>query len=110
MSCRNALICDETRFAAHAAISAPRRKSLAPPCGRAYSAPIDTVHRPERKDRTMNATYTTTLQTRLVAFAVAVLTSAVVLGSTVAGMQPDEQSSTPVVALERVTITATRTN
>ena len=58
----------------------------------------------------MNATYTTSLQTRVVAFAVAVLTSAVVLGSTVAGMQPVELSNTPVVALERVTITATRTN
>jgi hypothetical protein len=58
----------------------------------------------------MNATYTTSLQTRLVAFAVALLTSALVIGSTVAGMQPHEDTSLNVVALERVTITATRTN
>ena len=42
----------------------------------------------------MNATYTTSLQTRLVAFAVALLTSAVVLGGTVAGMQPRDDGST----------------
>ena len=58
----------------------------------------------------MNATYTTSLQTRLVAFAVAMLTTAVVLGSTVAGMQPQGDTSLNVVALERVTVTATRTN
>jgi hypothetical protein len=58
----------------------------------------------------MNAAYTASVAARLAAFAAAIITSAVVLGSTVAGMQPHEQFNTPVVALERVTITATRTN
>lgn len=58
----------------------------------------------------MNANYTTSLQARFAAFAVALVTSAVVLGSTVAGMQPRSDDASQVVALERVTITATRTN
>ena len=57
----------------------------------------------------MNATYTTSVAAKLTAFAVAFVTSAVVLGSTVAGMQPRNDAQN-VVALERVTITATRTN
>ncbi len=57
----------------------------------------------------MNATYTTSVSARLAAFAAALLTSAVVLGATLAGMQPHEDASA-VVALERVTVTATRTN
>jgi hypothetical protein len=58
----------------------------------------------------MNATYTTSLPARFAAFAVALLTSAVVLGSTVSGMQPRSDDFSQVVALERITITATRTN
>jgi hypothetical protein len=58
----------------------------------------------------MNATYTTSLPARFAAFAVALLTSAVVLGSTVAGLQPRSDDATQVVALERITIKATRTN
>ncbi len=58
----------------------------------------------------MKTTYTTSLPARLVAFAVALLTSALVLGSTVAGMQPHDAGNLDVVALERITITATRTN
>ena len=58
----------------------------------------------------MNANYTTSLQTRFAAFAVALVASAVVLGSTVAGMQPRSDDAMQVVALERITITATRTN
>jgi hypothetical protein len=58
----------------------------------------------------MNAHYTTSLSARLAAFAAALLTSAVVLGSTVAGLQSHEEASAPVVAMERVTVTATRTN
>ena len=59
----------------------------------------------------MNANYTTSLQARFAAFAVALVTSAVVLGSTVSGMQPrSDEASQQVVALERITITATRTN
>lgn len=58
----------------------------------------------------MNANYTTSLQARFAAFAVALVTSVVVLGSTVAGMQPRGDDANQVVALERITITATRTN
>ena len=59
----------------------------------------------------MNAHFTTSLPSRLTAFAVAVLTSAVVLGSTVAGMQPrDEAASTQLIALDRITIRATPLN
>ena len=39
-----------------------------------------------------------------------VLTSAVVLGSTVAGMQPRDEAGMQVIALERVTVTAPRIN
>ena len=48
--------------------------------------------------------------TKLTAFVAAVITSAIVLGSTVAGMQPHEDASQSVASLERVTVTATRTN
>src|SRR5262245_32386145 len=79
----------------------------------AFTGCLQCVHRQRNttpKDRTMNAAYTASLSARFAAFAAAVLTSAVVLGSTMAGMQPDEDTSAPVVALERVTVTATRTN
>jgi hypothetical protein len=58
----------------------------------------------------MNANFTTSLQTRLTAFAVAVLTSAVVLGSTVAGMQPRDDAAMQVIALDHVTIRAASVN
>jgi hypothetical protein len=59
----------------------------------------------------MNANFTANLTTRLTAFAVAALTSAVVLGSTVAGMQPrDETAGTQLIVLERVTVRATSLN
>jgi hypothetical protein len=58
----------------------------------------------------MNANYTTPVSVRLAAFAVAVLASAVVLGSTVAGLQPKNEAGMNVVAMERVTITAPRVN
>ena len=60
----------------------------------------------------MNATdFRLSLSTRLAALAVAVCTSSVVLGATVAGMQPhDESASTQVIALERVTVRATPVN
>jgi hypothetical protein len=54
----------------------------------------------------MNANYTTSLQARFAAFAVALVTSVVVLGSTVAGMQPTDEFNTSLVAMERVVITA----
>jgi hypothetical protein len=58
----------------------------------------------------MNANANTSAVTKMTAFILAVLTSAVVLGSTVAGLQPKDDAGAHVVAMERVTITATRTN
>lgn len=58
----------------------------------------------------MNANFTTSLKTRLIAFAVAVLASTVVLGGTVAGMQPSAESTMQVIALDHVTVRATSTN
>jgi hypothetical protein len=58
----------------------------------------------------MNAYLTSSLTSRLTALAVAVVTSAVVLGSTVAGMQPREDASMQVIALERVTVRAPSVN
>ena len=109
MNCKTVPWRDESAVAVHAAISAARRKSLEMPLHGAYSAAIDT-HTEARKDHTMNATYTTSFLTRATAFVVAALTSAVVLGSTVAGMQPHDDAGLQTIALERVTITATRTN
>lgn len=55
----------------------------------------------------MNANVTAPIATRIAAFAAAILTSTVVIGATVFGMQPDAQTSDlQVVALERVVITA----
>ena len=58
----------------------------------------------------MYATDTVSVAAKLAAFAVALVANVVVLGSTVAGMQPREDASQNVAALERVTVTATRTN
>jgi hypothetical protein len=60
----------------------------------------------------MNATaFRPSLSTRLAALAVAMIASSVVLGATVAGMQPhDESAPTQVIALERVTVRATPVN
>ena len=60
----------------------------------------------------MNATdFRLSLSTRLAALVVAVCTSSVVLGATVAGMQSrDEGTSTQVIALERVTVRAAPVN
>jgi hypothetical protein len=59
----------------------------------------------------MNAAATPSFSTRLAAFVVALLASGVVLGSTVAGMQPrDDGARQHVIALERVTVTAARLN
>jgi hypothetical protein len=58
----------------------------------------------------MYATDAVSVAAKLTAFVVAVITSAIVLGSTVAGMQPREDASQNVASLERVTVTATRTN
>lgn len=57
----------------------------------------------------MNANFSATAKARIAAFAAAVLTSTIVLGATVAGMQPAEQNPT-VVALERVVVTASHVN
>ena len=57
----------------------------------------------------MYATDTVSVATKLAAFVVALVASVIVLGSTVAGMQPREGASQNV-ALESVTITDTRIN
>lgn len=57
----------------------------------------------------MYATDTVSVAAKLAAFTVAVITSAVLLGSTVAGMQPREDALQNV-ASARATVTATRTN
>jgi len=59
----------------------------------------------------MNATFTAPIKTRIAAFVAAILTSTVVLGATVLGMQPDGQGADlQVVALERVVVTAPAVN
>jgi hypothetical protein len=55
----------------------------------------------------MNANFTAPIATRIAAFAAAILTSTVVLGATLIGMQPETQTSDlQVIALERVVVTA----
>jgi hypothetical protein len=100
---------DETAFAVHSANSADCRKSLETPVAAAYSPLIDNALAPA-KDHTMYATDTVSVATKLTAFVVALVANVIVLGSTVAGMQPREDASQNVAALERVTVTATRTN
>lgn len=58
----------------------------------------------------MKTLSTLTATARLTAFAMALAASAVVLGSTIAGMQPGDHTGLEMVALERVTITAERVN
>jgi hypothetical protein len=68
---------------------------------------------PTTKDLTMtNATYTARpAAARVASFFLAVLASASVLGATVAGMQPRYDGAAPqVVALDSVTVTATKAN
>jgi hypothetical protein len=55
----------------------------------------------------MNASYTTPATARIAAFVAAFLTSVVVLGSTVVGMQPHDDASASLVALQRATVNAT---
>ena len=55
----------------------------------------------------MNANYTTTATARIAAFLGAVLTSALVLGSTVAGMQPRDDANANLLALQRTTVNTT---
>jgi hypothetical protein len=47
---------------------------------------------------------------RAAAFFFAFVASATVLGATVAGMQPRLDSDTPAIAMEAVTVTATKVN
>jgi uncharacterized membrane protein len=56
----------------------------------------------------MNAHYSTPAKARVAAFVAAVLTSALVLGSTVAGMQPKDEAQ-HLMALERAHSSATVT-
>jgi hypothetical protein len=55
----------------------------------------------------MNATYNTPARARIAAFVGAVLTSAVVLGATVLGMQPKDGFGGSTIALERITVKPT---
>ncbi|MCA3218305.1 MAG: hypothetical protein ING59_07055 [Burkholderiales bacterium] len=45
-------------------------------------------------------------QTKIVAFALAALTSVSLLGATIGGMQPSGQTDVQLIALDTVTITA----
>ena len=59
----------------------------------------------------MNARFAAPTATRIAAFAAAILTSSVVLGSTVLGMQSGTQAADlQVVALDRVVVTAPAVN
>jgi hypothetical protein len=59
----------------------------------------------------MYAPRTASVKARVAAFIGAVLTSTVVLGSTVAGMQPrDEAGGQPLIALQPVTISSPAAN
>jgi len=101
---------DETAPAVQSAIRAVRRKSLAARIAAAYSSLIAATN-PERKDRTMNAKFAAPTATRIAAFAAAILTSTVVLGATVLGMQSGSHAADlQVVALDRVVVTATAVN
>jgi hypothetical protein len=57
---------------------------------------------PQPKDRAMH----TQAQTKIVAFALAALTSVSLLGATIGGMQPRIQADVQLIALDTVTITA----
>jgi hypothetical protein len=107
MNCKRASARDETAFAAHAAIPAVHRKSLAA----SEAAPYSSVQRSttnRRKDRTMK---TTSTQVRVLSFLAAVLMSASVLGATVTGMQASAKVDSPqVVVLDRATVSATSVN
>jgi hypothetical protein len=101
---------DETDPAVQSAFRALRRKSLAARAADAYSSLIAATN-PTRKDRTMNATYIAPTRTRIAAFTAAILTSTVVLGATVLGMQPAGQGADlQIVALERVVVSAPAVN
>jgi hypothetical protein len=94
---------DEMAVSVRAADLAAGRNPLAARKAAAYSASIDEPH-PPRKDRPMNATeFRLSLTARLTA---AVVTSSVVLGATVAGMQARDEAPSQVIALERVTVRA----
>ena len=54
----------------------------------------------------MNANYSAPARVKLSAFIGAVVASVVILGSTVAGMQPTDEFNGHLVAMERVVITA----
>jgi len=57
----------------------------------------------------MYATDTVSVAAKLAAFVMALVASVILLGGTVAGMQPHDDAS-QLVAFERVTVTATRIN
>jgi hypothetical protein len=76
-----------------------------------HAGPLPTVRfiaareqRNERKDRTMK---TISTQARLTSLVLAVATAAVVIGSTVAGMQYSAESQPALVVMEKVTVKPT---
>jgi hypothetical protein len=74
--------------------------------------PLPTVRfiearRTEREDQTMK---TISTKARMTSLALAVLTSVVVLGSTVAGIQAGQLPDAPMVVMEKITITPTALN
>jgi hypothetical protein len=106
----NRLRRDETPPAVRSPIHAVRRNPLAARLAAAYSSLIAATN-PQRKDRAMNATFTAPTRTRIAAFAAAILTSTVVLGATVLGMQSGSGAADlQVAALERVVVTAPAVN
>jgi hypothetical protein len=79
--------------------------------GSQHGPALPTVHsiaarhqRNERKDRTMKSISS---RMRLTSLLLAVLTSATVLGATVAGMQPGSAPSQDLVVMEHVTVKPT---
>ena len=55
----------------------------------------------------MNANHKTPATARIAAFLGALITSALVLGSTVAGMQPRDDANANLLALQRTTVNST---
>jgi hypothetical protein len=101
---------DETADATQSAIRAVRRNPLAARAAAAYSVSIAATN-PGPKDQAMNACLNAPTKTRLAALAAAVLTSTVVLGATVLGMQSAGQGANlHVVALDRVVVTGSAVN
>jgi len=100
---------DESAHALRVPNHAVHRNRLARGGAVAYCALIDTERPGQRKNLPMNAVYTTPAAGRIVAFIGAAITSAIVLGSTVAGMQPRGDLDANLIAMHRAVVGATAT-